>query len=174
MLKGKEGCVVYGVPQTMLRHWLRHWRNLADVQSSFFGDTMFCSGAEIGVGTGDDPGYNVKKVSLWFLDRRSAAVFCVPGMWETWMDISNSAWMNHKHSSRCITMLSFENPFWIASTKLRLSHWNSVWVLVSRGPQTTQLNTIGTSSFAMIDMSAHEADHEWCSHWEPKCAPQPQ
>jgi len=39
-------------------YWVKQQRNSAKVQSSFFGDTIFCSWTGIDVGTSDDYGYN--------------------------------------------------------------------------------------------------------------------
>jgi len=56
--------VIYTVHRTVSMHWLKQQRNSADVQSSFLGETISCSRAGIGVGTGDDPGYNFRKFSI--------------------------------------------------------------------------------------------------------------
>ena len=66
------------------------------------------------------------------------------------------------HLSRRITSLSFEDPFEMAATRPRLSHWNNTLVLESLRPHTAQLKVISTSSFAMIDALCHSLGH---SHW---------
>ena len=55
-------------------------------------------------------------------------------------------------------MISFEEPFLTASTTLQLSHLNSMFLLESILLQTTQLNRIGTISFAVMLIGAHSAD----------------
>jgi len=63
-----------------------------------------------------------------------------------------------------MTIWSLELPLLIASTKLRLSQWNSVDVLASRGPQTAQLNMMGTNSLAMMETSVHSTEQACWSY----------
>ena len=78
------------------------------------------------------------------------------------------------HLSRRITSLSCEDPFEMAATRSRLSHWNNTLVLESLGPHTAQLRAIGTSSFAMVDALCHSLGHSHWSQFPSKKAPQPQ
>ena len=54
----------------------------------------------------------------------------------------------------------------MASTKSRLSHWNSVCVRASQGAQMAQLSMVGTSSLAIMLTFSHalSADQASCSH----------
>ena len=70
-------------------------------------------------------------------------------------------------------MSSLNEPFVIASTRLRLSHLNSTLCLESSLPHTAQLNTMDTISLAMMLTGAHSDDQGCCSHRPLKCAPQP-
>ena len=53
-------------------------------------------------------------------------------------------------------MSSLDGPFVIASTRLQLLHLNSTVVLEISLPHTVQLNTMGTSSLAMMLTGAHQ------------------
>ena len=80
---------------------------------------------------------------------------------------------NHRHLSRCMTTLSFDEPLRMAATRLRLSHWNRILCFAKVGPQTMQLSRIGTSSFAIMDTEDQFKGH---CHWNQdllKKAPQP-
>ena len=79
----------------------------------------------IDVGMVEACGWSVRNCLSWFLDRRSAEVFSTPGMCDTVICISNMAVRNHRHRRRCMAIISYEEPFLIASTALRLSHLNS-------------------------------------------------
>jgi len=154
--------------------YFRHWKKLEEVQSSFFGDTICSSGDGIGSRLQENCGCSSRNFSDWFLESISAELFKTPGMCDAMMVILNKAWKNHKHLSRCITIVSFKAPLFMASTRLRLSYWNSMHVHANEGPQIAQLNTIGTSSFTIMFTSFHSADQAYCSHRWLKHAPHPQ
>ena len=46
--------------------------------------------------------------------------------------------------------------------------------MANRGPQTAQLNIMGTTSFAMIETSVHLGVQACCNHQASKHAPHPQ
>ena len=62
----------------------------------------------------------------------------------------------------------------IESTTPLLLHLNWTWLPDSKGPHTTQLRMIGTSSLAMMSIRAHSFDQASCIHCGPKTALQPQ
>ena len=68
-----------------------------------------------------------------------------------------------KPRRRCITSASFEEAYLMAATRLSLSHWKLMLWLQSLFPQVTHVNSIGTSSFAMIPMLNHLEDR---CHWD--------
>ena len=70
--------------------------------------------------------------------------------------------------SNCITLSSFAEPFLMAATTSVLSHWNDTDVRNIWGPQTAQLRTIGTSSFAIMATGAHSLVHCHWGHSPPK------
>ena len=80
-----------------------------------------------------------KNCLMWFLESKSAASLFTPTVYMAVKLISNIAVENHKQWRRCMTKVSFTVPLLIATTKLWLSHWNSVLFLAKRGPQTAQL-----------------------------------
>ena len=99
-------------------------------------------------------------------DRWSADTLKVPEMWVDVMCMSKWVTKNVRILGSCMT--SF-----IAITRLRLSHWNSIDFLVSCEPHTTQLHIMGTSSLAIMPSSCHSGGH---FHWSERLsntAPQP-
>ena len=78
------------------------------------------------------------------------------------MDTKN-ALKNHKHLNRCMTIGSFEVHLLMASTRLRLSHWNLVRDREKDVPQMAQLSTMGTNSFAIM-LTFHSSDQRYGSH----------
>ena len=85
----------------------------------------------------------------------SAVLLCMPGRWVDVMWMLKVAVMNHRHLSRCITILSFDEPLLMAETRLWLSHYKCVCLCTSNGAQTAQLMIMGTNSFAIILIGAH-------------------
>ena len=51
--------------------------------------------------------------------------------------------LQEPHASK--QSLSHEDPFEMAATRPRLSHWNNTLVLESLGPHTAHLKAIGTT-----------------------------
>ena len=70
-------------------------------------------------------------------------------------------------------MVSSFEPLLIAATKPSLSQWNATLLRQSSGPQTAQLNTIGTNSFAIMLIVDHSSDHGCCSQRLAKTASKP-
>jgi len=83
-------------------------------------------------------------------------------MCATVISMSNLAIRNHRQRRRCIAVGSFEEPFFAASTTLELLHLKSCFDSILH--QTTQLSTMGTSSFAIIPIGAQSADQGSWNH----------
>ena len=125
------------------QHWIiaidcfRHWRKPEESQSSFCGDTICSSGSGIGSVLWENCGCNSRNFSDWFWKACQCKYSKLQGCVMPWYWY---CWKNHKHLSRCITIKSFVAPLLIASTRLKLLHWNSVCVHANEGPQIAQLN----------------------------------
>ena len=104
---------------------------------SFCGDTICTSSDGIGTGILEDCGCFSRNFSVWFVESISAEAFWTTGMCDAMIAILNRTWRNHKRLSRCVTIGSFEVPLLMASTRLRLSHWNSVCDQAKKVPNGT-------------------------------------
>ena len=77
------------------------------------------SGGGSGVGVCFACGLASRNCDNLFLDSMSALELFAPAICSVTMWISKVAAKNHKDLSKCITVLSLEEPFVIASTRLR-------------------------------------------------------
>ena len=148
-------------------------RNWGKVQSSSWGETIWEIKSGKWVGCGDKAGLDWRADVNFPLERWSAVVFVAPGRCVAVIVMSKCAMKTHRERRRCITIVSFEEPLLIAATNPLLSHWKLMWRWCSVCPQVTQVNMIGTSSFAMIPTSDHSGSHCHWSQLEPRTAAYP-
>ena len=93
-------------------------RNDGDVQLSICGERRLSRGRGRVVGTREAWGCVDRNSLPLSLESISAALLCMPGRWVAVMLMSKDAVINHKHLSRCITMLSLDDPLLMAETRL--------------------------------------------------------
>ena len=123
-----------------------------EVQSNLLGEMILSSGVGISTGILAVSGFDLRNFFDWFLEILYAAVFNMPVICEADILTSRCAEKNHRQHNKCITVGSLEEPLLIESTSLLLLHLNSTLVPDRSGPHTTQLSTIGMSSFIMMSL----------------------
>ena len=148
---------------------MKWWGN---VQLSICRERRLIRGGGMVVGSGEAWGC-VARNSSWSLESMSVTLLCMLGRWAAVMLMSKDAVMNHKHLSRCIIMLSLDDPLLMTETRLWLSHWNWISLCESNGAQMAQLMMMGTSSFTIILIGVYLVVQAYWNQQGKKNAPQP-